>query len=247
MGEITPSRYTVNAGWDDVPHLTEEQKRTGLASCEPHLREARSRGIPSLGRGAIYPIQWDQITYQPFKIPAHFKRGFGFDVGWNKTAAIFGAEDPDTNVIYAYAEYYRGEAVPVVHATGIKGYGEWIQGAIDPASRGRSQADGQRLLDLYEDQGLNLAIANNAVEAGIHEVYLMLATGRLKVSSMLSNFRGEYEGYHRDDNGKIVKKNDHLLDALRYMINTWPDIAATQPVERIVHDAASIADPVAGM
>jgi hypothetical protein len=49
-------KYTVTAGWDDVPHLSAETKAELFASIPPHHRDARSKGIPVLGRGAIYPV-----------------------------------------------------------------------------------------------------------------------------------------------------------------------------------------------
>jgi hypothetical protein len=65
-----------------------------------------------------------------------------------------------------------------------------------------------------------LHLADNAVEAGLYEVWQRLSTGRLKVFNNLSNFRTEYRMYRRDENGKIVKKNDHLMDAARYLVMT---------------------------
>ena len=34
----------------------------------------------------------------------------------------------------------------------------------------------------------------------------------------LHNWRSEFRKYHRDEKGKIVKANDHLMDATRYLI-----------------------------
>jgi len=53
---VTGERAMVMAGWDDVPHLSEQQKKLMLAETPPYLRDARSKGIPSLGAGAIYPV-----------------------------------------------------------------------------------------------------------------------------------------------------------------------------------------------
>ena len=50
------SRAVIMAGWDDVPHLSEEAKMDLLKSMPPHQRDARSKGVPSLGAGAIYPV-----------------------------------------------------------------------------------------------------------------------------------------------------------------------------------------------
>lgn len=247
MPEISPSRYVVHAGWSDIPHLDEQTKAELLASTPPHLRKARSKGTPSLGAGAIYPIDWEEVTVYPMAIPEFWKRGYAMDVGWNKTAAIWGAQDPADGVLYAYAEYYAGEQLPIVHAEAIKARGKWIKGAIDPASRGRAQGDGKRLLSSYRQAGLKLTTAENAVDTGLFEVWSALSTGRLKLFTTLRNTHDEYLLYRRDVNGKVVKENDHLMDCLRYLWMTWKAIAAVKAVERTAGLTPSgPADPTGG-
>lgn len=228
MGEVSESKYMVNAGWDDVPHLLEKDKRELLAATQPYQREARSKGIPSLGSGAIYPIPLEEVTVEPFAIPSFWRRGYGLDVGWNRTAAIWLAKNPDDSSLYAYAEYYRGQAVPAVHATAIKARGAWIRGAIDPASRGRSQGEGKQLFATYAGLGLSVLPAINAVEAGLFEVWTALSTGKLKLFSTLQSTQNEYRLYRRDENGKVVKNNDHLMDALRYGVMTFDKIGSVK-------------------
>src|SRR5690606_26760832 len=109
------------------------------------------------------------------------------------------------------------EQPPAVHAASIRARGEWIPGVIDPASRGRSQTDGNQLWQMYRDQGLRLTKANNAVEAGVQEIWQRMTGGRIKFFSTLHNFAKEYVLYRRDEKGRIVKENDHLMDALRYL------------------------------
>ncbi|RTL00420.1 MAG: hypothetical protein EKK59_04490 [Neisseriaceae bacterium] len=215
----------VMAGWDDVPHLSADMKVRMLSEAETHLRESRSKGIPSIGSGAIYPVPEDEILVDPFDIPAHWPRVYGLDVGWNRTAAVWGARDLEADVVYLYSEHYQGEQEPSTHVAGIKSRGSWIPGTIDPASRGRSQKDGEQLLQIYTDLGLNLTTADNSRESGLFEVHQRLATGRLKVFKTLRSWRGEYRIYHRDEKGHIVKKNDHLMDATRYLVVSGLDIA----------------------
>jgi phage terminase large subunit-like protein len=210
----------VQAGWDDAPWLGEEEKAKILDASEPHLRETRRSGVPSMGSGAVYPITADQILVSPFEIPNHYRRLYAMDVGWNRTAALWGAIDPDTDTLYIYSEHYVGEQPPPVHAAGVRSRGEWIPGVIDPASRGRSQVDGAQLLQTYKDLGLKLTKADNAVEGGIQEVWERLSTGKLKVFNTLPNFAKEYVLYRRDDKGKVVKQNDHLMDCLRYLVTS---------------------------
>jgi hypothetical protein len=232
MPEISPSKYLVTASWNDVPHLSEQTKKELLESTPPHLRNARSKGIPSLGSGAIYPVAEEEIICDPFSIPAYWPRAYAMDVGWNRTAALWGAHDRETDTVYLYSEHYRGQAEPEIHATAIKARGEWIPGVIDPASRGRAQADGKRLFDTYYSLGLKLSAANNAVEAGIYLVWSRLSTGRLKVFSTLKNFMNEYRIYRRDEKGRIVKEHDHLCDCLRYLVLSGLEVATVKPVDR---------------
>lgn len=230
MPEISESKYLVTAGWNDIPHLSEKTKAELLAATPPYLRDARTKGIPSLGAGAIYPIETDEFLCDPVQIPPFWPRAYALDVGWNRTACIWGAWDRSVDCVYLYTEHYRGKAEPSIHATAIKARGEWIPGLIDPAARGRSQKDGEQLMATYKNNGLKLVAAQNAVEAGIYEVWERLSTGRLKVFRTLQNWKAEYMLYRRDEDGRIVKQFDHLMDATRYLIMDIRQRAACQPV-----------------
>ena len=224
-----PHKYVTQIDWGEVPHLDEEQKKEILASYSPHERDARSKGIPALGSGAIYPYVETSIAVEPFEIPMWWPRAFAMDVGWNRTAAIWGAKDPDSGQIYLYSEHYEGQAAPAVHASAIKSRGAWIPGVVDPRSDTRSQSDGTRLIDLYREEGLDLLPADNSVSAGIFKVGSMMESGQLKVFSTLRNWLSEYRIYRRDENGKIIKKNDHIMDATRYLIMSGIDYMETEP------------------
>ncbi|QJQ93921.1 MULTISPECIES: hypothetical protein [Halomonadaceae] len=236
------SRYVVQAGWNNVPHLSEQDKADLMKSLSPHQIKARSEGVPSLGAGAIYPVPEEDIICEPFQIPSWWARIYGLDVGWNKTAAVWGAWDRDTDTLYLNSEHYRGQAEPSVHAKAIKMRGEWIPGNIDYA--GTNQGDGKRIMTLYENEGLILQPANKAVEAGLLEMLDRLSTGRIKVFSTLQHWLAEYRLYRRNDKGRIVKENDHLMDATRYLIMGLQH-ATTRPVERH-NQIIQPGDPTAG-
>lgn len=229
--EINESRCTIQISWDDVPHLTEQAKEEMRRATPPHLLGARETGIPSLGSGAIYPIPISEIRVDPFKIPDYWPRLYALDVGWRRTAALWIAWDRDDDVVYAYSEHYKGHVNPSVHAHAIKARGEWIPGVIDPAARQRSQRDGERIMDEYTSFGLELYPAKNTVESGLYRCLEMFMQGRLKVFSSLTHFLDEYKFYRRDDEGKIVKSNDHLMDALRYLAHSYEIHARVKPIE----------------
>lgn len=213
----SPTKYVVMATWDDAPHLTEQAKKELWNSIPPFQRDARSKGIPQLGAGAIYPVPETDLLVDPFPIPVHWPRGYGMDVGWNCTAAVWGALDRQNDVLYLTHEHRRSQAEPSVNVHGIKAPGDWIPGFIDPASRGRSQRDGQQLFADYCNLGLKLQLADNGVESGLYAVWNRMSTGRLKVFRSMQNWLQEFRLYRRDEKGHVVKANDHEMDATRYL------------------------------
>lgn len=236
----------VQASWEDVPHLTTEQKESLRNSYPEYQRDARTKGIPQLGAGAIYPVPESEILIDPFNIPPYWPRGYGMDVGWNRTACVWGAVDRETSppTIYLYSEHYRGHAEPSVHAAAIRNRGEWMRGAIDPASRGRGQKDGDQLWQNYLDLGLHLAKAINAREAGIFEVWQALSQGRLKIFRTLQAWLAEYRLYRRDEHGEIIKENDHLMDATRYFMTTMEQVIGIDPgyLTKMGHTTGVVSD-----
>jgi phage terminase large subunit-like protein len=228
-GRNPAGKCVVMATWDDVPHLSDKDKADMLAAMPPHMRDARSRGIPALGSGAIYPIAEDDITTADFEVPAHWPRVYALDVGWNNTAALWGAWDRDADILYLTAEYKRGQCEPAVHAQAVKSRGEWIPGVVDPASAGANQKDGSRLMDVYRGLGLEISPADNSVEAGILAVWERMSSGRLKAFKSLQAWLAEYRLYRRDEKGRIVKDNDHLMDCMRYLVMSGMALAKTKP------------------
>lgn len=224
------SRFIVQVSWDEVPHLSDAAKAELLAGIPPFQRDARTKGIPQLGAGAIYTIPVADISIPDLKvIPPHWRRVYGLDVGWNWTAAVWGAWDETQDIVYLYNCYKRGRAEPVLHAQAIKARGDWIPGVIDPAAQGRLQDDGRKMIELYRGCGLNIEPADHTVETGIFEMWNRLTTARLKVFASMAEWFAEYSLYRRNEKGVIHKENDHLMDASRYLLMSGLSRAITEP------------------
>ncbi|MGH9257361.1 MAG: hypothetical protein ACRD3C_22605 [Vicinamibacterales bacterium] len=234
------SRSIVGATWDDAPHLAPAAKEALWASYPPYQRDARTKGIPQLGAGAIYPVEESFIAVKDFPIPKEWPRGFSLDVGWNVTAAMFFAYDREGETWYGYDCYKRGQAEPPIHAEAIKARGIWIPGVGDCADI--NKLDGVQFLTIYRNLGLILELANKAVEAGIQDVYTLLSVGRMKIfARRCALWFDEFRLYRRDERGRIVKVNDHLMDCTRYRIRAGISKLATEPIA-----VSTLTDPASG-
>lgn len=223
MPEITPSKYTVFASWDDVPHLSERAKRELYESTPEHLRKARSEGIPTQGSGAVFPILIDTILEDPIEIPDYWPRIVGIDFGWDHpTAASWLAYDRDADCIHVYADYRQAREPPVVHAAAIRSRGDWIPVAWPHDAYQHDKGSGTSLRDIYLAQGVNMLGSNAAypdssisVEKGVMDMLDRMRTGRWKVARTCRAWIEEFGLYHRE-NGRIIKEFDDTISASRY-------------------------------
>lgn len=236
-GDSPNVRLMVRAGVNHAPHLDQEAVEARLRNLPEHEQKARREGTPAFGQGLIYQVPEEEYVIEPIKRQPFWKKCYALDVGWNKTAALWFAWDEDNDIVYVYREYYKGYEKPEYHAQAIKyGYpskGTVLRGVIDPASRGRTQTDGTRLIDEYRKLGLKITPADNQVEAGIYMVLSRLATGRLKVFNTCQSFLQEIRMYQRDQNGKPLKQDDHLMDCLRYGIMSGLRIARPDSIDKV--------------
>lgn len=207
----------------DAEHYTPEQRDEIIASYPAHEREARTKGIPTLGSGRVFPIAEDEISIPAFSIPGHWALIGGIDFGWDHpTAGSKLAWDRDTDTVYVIGCYRKSEATPVTHAAALKAWGKNLPWAWPHDGLQHDKGSGQQLAELYREQGLNLLPeratfedGTNGVEAGVLSMLDRMQTGRFKVFDHLTEWFDEFRLYHRKD-GKIVKERDDALSSTRY-------------------------------
>jgi hypothetical protein len=154
MPEITPYRHRTDCSWADIPHLDEKMKAEMLASYPPHMRDARTQGIPSQGIGAVYPIDIERLLVAPRQIPSHWPRAYALDAGWKCTAVLWGAMHVEEDCLYLISEHYQGHWAPALHAAAIKARGAWQRGTADAFDIDKK--DGEQMIATYRALGLNL-------------------------------------------------------------------------------------------
>jgi phage terminase large subunit-like protein len=224
--EKSEDRRVITMTLDDVDHYTDEEKKKIEASYPEHEREARARGIPTLGSGRIFPVSEKSIVCDHRDIPAHWPRIGGMDFGWTHNfAAAEVAWDRDHDVVYLIRTHRMKEATPIMHAATLRAWGRHLRWAWPRDGRRQTlEGAGVPLMEQYRDQGLDMLWEHSqfedksvSVEAGLMQWLDRMKSGRFKVFRELNDFFEEFRLYHRRD-GKVFAENDDLLCAVRYAL-----------------------------
>jgi phage terminase large subunit-like protein len=227
----------INATWADAPHLTKpdgsmtDHAQQVFNAFPIHERDMRTRGIPFMGSGLIFPFTEEQIVVQPKEIPRHWPQIGGMDFGFDHP---FGAArlawDRDNDVIYVTADYSESRVIPAIHAAAVRPWGKWIPWAWPHDGLNTEKGTGEQLKKSYSEEGFNMlpwratnppqvgqkeGEGGNSVEASIMDMYERFECNKLKVFSTCYKLLGELRAYHRKD-GKIVKSRDDVISATRY-------------------------------
>lgn len=223
--EQSPDRTVISMTIDDALHYTPEDRARIIASYPPHEREARTKGIPSLGSGRIFPIAEEDIVIDPIPIAKHWAQIGGMDFGWDHPfGAVRMAWDRDNDCVYVVANYRQRETTPILHAASIREWGDWLPWAWPHDGLQHSKDSGEQLAEQYKRQRVNMLPeratfedGTNGVEAGVSDMLQRMQTGRWKVFNTCGEWIEEFRLYHRKD-GKIVKERDDVLSASRYAL-----------------------------
>jgi phage terminase large subunit-like protein len=224
LHEKSADRRVVFMTIDDVSHFSDEEKQRIIASYPKHELEARTKGIPILGSGRIFPVEESKIVCEHRDFPSHWPRIGGMDFGWDHPfAAVELVWDRDSDTVYVARCHRLKESTPIEHAAAIRAWGRDLRWAWPrDGKRETLEGSGIALAEQYKAQGLNMLPQHAqfedgsvSVEAGLMMMLDRMRTGKLKVFKEHLDWWEEFRLYHRKD-GKVVKQGDDLLCALRY-------------------------------
>lgn len=232
--EAKPGTFLKGATWDDAPHMTEQKRAEAKARYRDYEIDARTKGIPMMGEGAVFPIADSEIIIDPFKIPNHWSRIKGCDFGIDHPAAgVEIAWDRDQDAIYVIDCYKKSDEGTAYHAEWLNKSNRWIPVSWPHDGMNREKSGGKTLAQHYRDHGVNMLTksarypknrgeehdtgGSQPVEPIVTEIFDMMAIGKFRVFSNQSAWLEEKRSYHRKD-GKIVAKRDDILKATFYAV-----------------------------
>lgn len=229
------SKWFTNATIYDVPHLSDEERKSIEGRYKGHDRQARINGLPTMGTGPVYPFDEKEIFIAPFQIPSHFKRVMALDFGKgpnDPTAMLYGAIDPNSGIVYIYHEYAEFMKPISIHASCIQAMdrvtGFPVPKCCDPSGGGQNANENKTTRALYaRDHQIYFISSQNALEAGIMVVFELFTENRLKIFKTCLKTKQEFTGYHRNEKGQL-KGSDHLMDCLRYIVLTGRNVSKSK-------------------
>lgn len=225
LDEPSTDRAVVTMTIDDVTHISPEEKKKIILRYKAHERDARVRGIPMLGSGAIFQAAESEMVCDPFRVPDFWPQLWGVDFGiGHPFAAARLAWDRDTDIIYITHCFKMTDEHAPTHVAAIKAAGEWIHVAWPQDGTQRDKGSGSPLASIYRTLGARMLPTHAtfpdgsiSTEAGVAEINDREASGRFKVFNTCGQYLDERRRYHRKD-GQIVKEFDDILSATRVAV-----------------------------
>ena len=187
---------------------------------------------------------WDAFEgqiYPDFEPSIHVVSDFNPDPAWrrfiaidhgrtNPTAVLWGAVDNDDK-IWIYREHYEAGQDADYHCRAIKAYqgeGRYETYVIDPSTGPGKKDDPETIGNRYRQMNIPVIGANNDVQGGIDKVTEYIKNNKLLITRSCENLRRELVNYQWEQPSasrmdlntpeKPLKKDDHAVDSLRYMV-----------------------------
>jgi phage terminase large subunit-like protein len=249
--EIYEKRHTnlitvVEVDQDDNTYLSEEGRDNLQEGYDEIDTAIRARGRYVAVSGLCLPHYDPEVHIIPSVIPpaswVHYR---SLDHGFNNPTAVYWhAVNPATGDVVTYREHYKSEWTIEQHAKFLKEDEALLRGqgiipflsVADPAIRQRSAVTGLSTQIEYANHGVNWALGNNEVKAGIDKMNNYLRLKKWFITEDCPNLQKEIRKYRwaqfstgklRDKNNRKeepMKKDDHGLDSTRYFYSFMPDL-----------------------
>lgn len=218
---------------DDNPSLTEEIKERYRTQYTGVFFKRYILGLWVIAEGLVYPMfsREKHVTNKDFKYDPYnrdhrrYRFFIAIDYGTvNPFAALLAKYDPINHDV---------EIIDEVYFAGREGkradneaYYKMIEKLADgyPIESIIIDPSAASMIETIKKYGKYLVkAANNDVLNGIQEVTKYLNLNLLKINAKCKGLLMEFESYSWDEKSgedKVIKENDHSLDALRYLIYT---------------------------
>lgn len=228
----------------DNPYLNDVEIQSFISGLSKDEVVARVRGRYVQRAGVIYRYFSEMNILDPMIPPLEWMHVRAMDHGFNNpTCWLWAAVSPDGTIII-YDEHYEAGQIVAYHARRVHEKtaqnGRPIAYSVgDPSIKNVDPITGTSVLLEYMEHGVPIILGNNDVRAGINRVARYIGSDeqprRLYVTRNCVNFLWEIKRYRwalwaqkhtqheRDKKEDPHKKDDHAMDAARYLVASRPE------------------------
>lgn len=227
VNQVNNKMFYTQSGWAENPFFPEDEKKALRAGLAKYLLPAAEFGVPVCGVGRVFDFDINEcLETPPDPIPGWWRLIAGLDpsVKSNGTwGGVLLAQDPETGMIFLLKHYLETNLTFVEHTAKLINFlPKGITLVSDPAGSGET-LDRESILDYIRDKStFNVVAAYKAGGAKSRAINTILELHRqdlFKINKECIQAIEEFNNYSRDEQGKIIKKDDHILDACFYALN----------------------------
>lgn len=220
----------------DNPAMGAKEVELALEGLSEEEKAARKEGRFIALHGLIYSDFKESRHVIPERpLPPNVNVVVGIDPGIrNRTAVVWVYLTHDDQMVVFQEGYYHDMTVKQVcdeiHKTNADYDMSPLYYVIDPAARNKNHQTGRSDQMEYADHGIVTIAGQNSVTAGINRIKERFQSERIFVQDHCVHLINELQMYRwkqppksgEDSRQAPVKKDDHLVDALRYAVMSRP-------------------------
>lgn len=225
-GEIIKGHFYMHSSWANNPFMRDEEKQRLRDATPLHMLEAVEHGIPIFGVGKVFTMDESTVLCNPFEVPDHYRLIAGIDPSATSKGywgAVLLALDPDTECVYVIKNYKETGLTIGEHYDNLRQMiPKWVNCVMDPSGGGEDQATKLSALEFLRERGMNIVKADktkNKKEAIIGQIEGLCRSNKFHIFNNCHHYLDEWRRYARDEGGRILKENDHTLDASFYALD----------------------------
>jgi phage terminase large subunit-like protein len=272
--KLDPNLFVVEVDTTMNPHLNPGEIDILLTGLSEDDKTARLHGKYVQRGGLIYKHFSKTNVVNPLNPQDLLQAGWmlfnGMDHGFNNpTAWLWAAVCPDGRIVI-YDEHYRSGEIVKFHAEAVHIKNSEL-GIVpsycvgDPSIRNTDPITGTSVLLEYMEFGIPILLGNNDVNAGINRVARLIGhppttPNQLFVTKNCVNLLWEMTRYRwatwaikrhdfeKNKKEEPNKKDDHAMDALRYLVASRPQVEDQSiPEKSDGHGYPAAVNPYAGV
>jgi phage terminase large subunit-like protein len=233
LSEPSADRSVHRIDSSEVKHVTTARHEEVAGAIPEHERETRLEGVPQLGSGPVFPLEFLPAIVRHFNPEVEIRPSarwcVGVDFGYaHNFAAVMIAWHPDTGELYVVNSFTMARSSAIHQVQRIHDMTGGLRLAIAWPHDGsvHDKGSGIALKDQFKIHGANMmphwarnhGTTHYNILPALEDMRAFWYSEKMVIAPYNKELIDELRHYHTDENFRIVKQRDDLVSALRYAV-----------------------------